>query len=133
MIKRSPKLMVNIGTDFSTLLIAILVLLSGLSPASATPDSSCDRYIKQANEGVFQTTAVVNVAKAQIEAAEAKAKDFQALVKEGAVSQAQLDKATKKVQDLKKELVQSIDKQKQAQQQLVTLKNMTTCEALKMQ
>jgi len=125
--------MINIGSDFSTLLIAILVLLSGLSPANATPDSSCDRYIKQANEGVFQTTAVVNVAKDQIEAAESKAKDFQALVKEGAVSQAQLDKATKKVQDLKKELVQSIDKQKQAQQQLVTLKNMTTCEALKMQ
>jgi len=133
MIKRSQQLMINIGTDFSTLLMAILVLLIGLPPSNATPDSSCDRYIKQANESVFQTTAVVNVAKAQIEAAEAKTKDFQALLKEGAVSQSQLDKATKKVQDLKKELEQSIDKQKQARQQLVTLKNMTSCEALKMQ
>jgi multidrug resistance efflux pump len=120
---------------FSAIFSAVFATSCAIALSIANPlqaqSSSCDNYIKQANESVFQTEAAVNVSKSQLKEAETKAGAFQALVKEGAISQTQLDKALKQVQDAKKELEQATNKQKEAQQQLVTLKGLNSCEGIK--
>lgn len=103
----------------------------GIANPLQAKSSSCDKYIKQANESVFQTEAAVSISKSQLKETETRASAFQALAKEGAISQTQLDKALKQIQDAKKELEQATNKQKEAQQQLVTLKGLNSCEGIK--